>query len=132
MENDGAGLAFGELTAWVFEFEESGAGAGTGVAVLLELDGFSAGAGEGVDKPGKGGAIAAEFLIEGARPQVAKGVENMEGGELKGGVVDLGGIEAGGEFGSGFLTGARLGEPRLLEEPVLVTALFPLGEAVRR
>ena len=128
LEDDGAGLAFGELAVWVFEFEEGGAGAGTSVTVRLELDGFSAGAGEGVDEPGEGDAIAAEFLIEGARPQVAKGVENMEGGELEGGVVDLGGIKVANKVRGGFLPGPNASDEGLLGQPILVSAFFPVRE----
>jgi hypothetical protein len=54
----------------------------------------------------------------------------LEGAELKGGMVELSGIEIGGEVRGGFLPGAGLGEPILFEEPVLVTALVPLGEVI--
>jgi len=37
---------------------------GAGFTVFLELNGFPAGAGEGVHQAGEGGGIAAELLIE--------------------------------------------------------------------
>jgi len=43
----------------------------------------------------------------------------------EGGVVELGGIEVGGEV-EAVPAGAGFGEPVLFEEPVLVATLFPL------
>ncbi len=60
--------------------------------------------------------------------EVAKGFEDVKGGELERGVINLGGVKIGGEGGSGFLSGAGLFKPSLFEEPVLVAAFFPLGE----
>jgi hypothetical protein len=62
--------------------------------------------------------------------EVTEDFEDLEGAELKGGVVELGGIEVGGEVGGGFLTSASFFEPGLFEEPILVTAFFPLRKVI--
>ena len=43
-------------------------------------------------------------------------------------MIDVGGVEVGGEVGSGFLTGANVGEPGLFEKPIFVTAASPAAE----
>jgi hypothetical protein len=55
----------------------------------------------------------------------------VEGAELEGGVIKLGGVEVGGEVSGGFLARAGLGEPGLLQEPILITTLSPLAEVAR-
>jgi len=62
--------------------------------------------------------------------EVAEGLEHMEGAELKGSVIELGGVEVGGESDAGFLASAGLGQPGLFKEPILVAAFFPLGQVV--
>lgn len=69
-------------------------------------------------------------LGSGGGGEVAEDFEHLEGAELKGGVVELGGVEVKGEVGGRFLPGAGLGEPILLEEPILVTAFFPLRKVI--
>ena len=90
---DGAGFAVGELTVGVLELLKCGAGSSAGLAVFLQLHRFAAGAGQSIDEPREGGAIAAEFLIEGTRPEVAKRFKNMQRAELQRGVIDLSGVE---------------------------------------
>ena len=63
-EDEGAGFVLIEFAFGILEFGEGSAGAGTGVAIFLELEGFAAGAGEGVEEAGKGSGIAAEMIVE--------------------------------------------------------------------
>lgn len=46
-------------------------------------------------------------------------------------MAEVGSIDASGDVGGRVLTEANLSEPGLLEEPLLVTAFFPLGNIVR-
>ena len=43
-------------------------------------------------------------------------------------MINVGGVEVGGEVGGGFLTGANVGEPGLFEQPIFVAAASPAGE----
>jgi len=151
--DDGVAFGVGEFAVGVFERPEGSAGLGAGLAVFLDEHGFAAGAGEGVEETGEGGGVAAEFEVQAGfsicdfrftigwtrfwrrvflgrcgacRGEVTEGFEDVKGGELEGGVVDLGGIEIEGEIGGGFLALAGAGEPVLQEEKILVAAFFPL------
>jgi len=125
MADDGEALGVREFAIEVFEFCEGGAGLGAGVAIFLELHGFLAGAGQGVEQAGESGAIAAELFVERLRSQIAQGLKNMEGAELEGGVIDFGSIEIADELAGGFLPDACALDEGLLSQPIPVTALFP-------
>ena len=47
-------------------------------------------------------------------------------------MIHLGGVEISGHVGRGFLAEADFVEPGLLEQPVLVAALLPLGDVIGR
>ena len=95
------------------------------------MKGFAAGAGEGVEEASEGGGIAAELVIEGTGAEIAQGIEDVEGAEMQGALVDLGGVAILDEVGGGFPARAPLGQPVLVDEPILVAALFPLVKVVR-
>ena len=48
--------------------------------------------------------------------------------DLQGGVVEVRGIEIGGESKACFLASTGLVQPGLFQEPILVTGVFPPGE----
>ena len=129
-EDDGASFAFVELAFGVLEFVERSANVGAGVAIFLELEGFAAGAREGVEEASEGGAIAAELVIEGTGTEIAQGIEDVEGAEMQGALVDLGCIAILEQVGGRFPACTPLGQPVLLEEPIFVAPLFPFREVV--
>ena len=59
------------------------------------------------------------------RIEVAQGFKDVQGAELEGSMVELGGIKIGGKADGGLLAGADFGKPRLFEKPDLVATLFP-------
>src|SRR5205814_3903514 len=63
--------------------------------IFLELKGFAAGAGEGVNEAGKSRGVAAELFIECARAELAQGFEDVQSAKLEGGVIDLCGVQIG-------------------------------------
>ena len=125
-------LAFfiGEFAFWIAHGLEGGLGLEAGIAILLKLQGFPAGAGEGVEEASEGGAVAAEFVIEGTGAEIAQGIEDVKGAKLQGTLVDLGGVAILDQVGGGFLTDAPFSQPVLMEEPILVAPLFPLVKVV--
>ena len=130
VQDDGAAFLVGEFAIGIFQGAEGEARAGASFAIFLELHGFAAGPGEGVEDANEGGGIAAEFLVEGTGAEVAEGFEHVEGAELEGSVVDAAGVEILGEVGGGFLSGAGSFEEGLFDEPGLVAALPPAGNVV--
>ena len=60
--------------------------------------------------------------------EIAEGFKDVKGAELECGVVELGGVEIGGESGRRLLPGAGVVEPGLFQDPILVAAVFPTGE----
>ncbi len=118
----------GELTVGVFGLE-GGDDGGAGVGEFVGIDGFVAGAGQGVNEAGKGLGIAAEALVEIALIEVTEGEEGAGNGELEGGLVEARGVEVFEEAESGFLLGAEGIEPVLVQEPLFVVgAGVPAGD----
>ena len=66
-EDEGAAFLLGELTPWVTESFDRSLCFGAGFAVFLELEGFAAGAGQGIHQTGESGGIASELFIQRAR-----------------------------------------------------------------
>ena len=129
-EDDGASFAFVELAFGVLELLEGGAGTIADVAVFLELKGFAAGAGQGVEEASEGGGIAAEFTLESASAQIAQGIIDVQGTELESALVYFVGVAIVQDLGGRFLADAAISQPVLVEEPILMPALFPFGEVV--
>jgi hypothetical protein len=127
---DHAAFGFGEFTFGIAQSGEVGTGLGAGVLVPLKLEGFPAGAGQGVDHAGEGPGVAAQFVVQGSRGQVAEGLEDVKRADLESGLVDAGGVEVVDEFASGFEVDADLFDPMLVEEPVLMAAAFPGGDVL--
>ena len=110
----------------------SGGSVGGGLGEFLEVGGFAAGAGEGVDEAGEGLGIAAKVLVEVAGIEVAESEEEAGDGELEGALVEPWGVEIFEEAESGFLVVAEGIDPVLFEEPTLVMgAGVPSGDVAR-
>jgi hypothetical protein len=97
----------------------------------LKLKGLPAGAREGVEKASEGSGVPAELVVEGTGTEIAQGIEDVKGAEMQGTLVDLGGVAILDQVGGGFPARTPLGQPVLLDEPVLVAPLFPLVKVVR-
>src|SRR5205823_1661944 len=121
---------FAEFTFRVAQDLKRGAGFGAGFAVLLELKGFAAGSRQGVEEASEGGGIAAELIVERTGTEITQGIEDVEGAEMQGALVDLGGVAILDEVGGRFAASTPLGQPVLLDEPILVAPLFPFRKVV--
>jgi hypothetical protein len=124
--HEGTIFGFGEFAVGVAHILEDVSGLGAGVAIFLEEHGFFADAGEAVQETSECGGVAAEFFVERAGTEVTEGFEDVEGAELEGRVVELGGVIIVAEVGGGILADAGAFEEGLFEEPILVAAFFPL------
>jgi len=129
-ENQGAIFIFREFAFGVAKGLECSAGFGAGFTVLLKLKGLPAGAGEGVEEASEGGGVPAELVIEGTGAEIAQGIEDVEGAEMQGTLVDLRGVAILHQVGGGFPARTPLGQPVLLDEPILVAPLFPFRKVV--
>jgi len=129
-ENQGAIFIFREFAFGVAKGQECSAGFGTGFTVLLKLKGLPAGAGEGVEEASEGGGIPAKLVIEGTGAEIAQGIEDVEGAEMQGTLVDLRGVAILDQVGSRFPARTPLSQPVLLDEPIFVAPLFPFRKVV--
>ena len=124
-QDDGAGFALVEFAFRIFELPEGGAGTIADVAVFLELEGFAAGTGEGIEEAGEGGGIAAELTLQPAGTQIAQGIVDVQGAKLESALVYFVGVAIVQEVAGRFLADAAISQPVLVKEPVLMAALFP-------
>src|SRR5437868_4354369 len=96
--------------------------------MLLEGDGFAARAGKGVYQASETLSVAAESLYGLARAEMAEGAEELDDGDLQGGLVELAGIHLGKHVQPGLLVGAHVVQPLLILEKALVAwAAVPVG-----
>jgi len=114
-------FAIVEFAFGVELFEFSGSLFGGGCTMFLEVDGFAAGAREGVNQAGEALRVAAQFVLEFAGAEMAKGPEELSDRHLKGGFVEFARIEIGEEIEAGFLVGAHVLQPFLVLGPALIT-----------
>jgi len=105
---------------------------GADVPIFLEVDGFAAGARQGVDQAGEALGIAAELLLHLARAEMAEGPEKLGDGDLEGGFVEFAGIEIGQQLQARLLVGAHVLAPFLIFFPALIAdTIVPVADIAR-
>ena len=75
-------------------------------------------------------SFCATYAPQMSGAEIAQGLEDVKSAEMQGALVDLGGIAILDEVGGGFLARAPVGQPVLMEEPILVAPLFPFRKMV--
>ena len=127
-QDEGPAFLLGELAPGVFEFLLRGVRAGAGVAKLVESENGAAEAGEGIGGPNV--FVGIGIAVRAGSGEVTEEFAKADGGELEAAFGELDGVGPGEEVGEGFVPGAHFRPPELVFEPVLVTAVFPIGEVV--
>jgi hypothetical protein len=100
------------------------------LAVGVQSDGFTEQASDGVDKLGQSAGIVGNSLGEIDEVELRQELADAQRGEREGEVVELFDLVLAGEFGGEFEVGTVLFETLLVLEPVLETALVPVGKVV--
>ena len=121
-------FAVGHFAAGIQAFEFSGDGFGAGIAIFLEGQSFAREAGEGVDEARECVGLVLGILGAGDRAKAHELIQHLGGSDAQASFVEAVGIRGGQDFGGELGPGGEPFEPIALAEPILVTALFPVGD----
>ena len=108
----------------IFGFGDFGAGGGDDVAVFLVIDGFAGEAANGVNQ----GDIGVGVLLEQSFAFAQKGFEELGGGDMESGELDVSLFEIGNGFDGHIELGDGIFEPDLVFEPILESGGVPAGD----
>lgn len=97
---------------------------------FLQGDGVLAEALTHAQKTGVGGRVFDAESLDAVSVKAGDGVVKLSDAEMENGFVKLAGIGAFQQFKDAFMTSAKIGGDFLMADPILVTAVVPVGEVV--
>jgi len=123
-------FAVGQFARGIQAFEFGGDGFGAGIAVFLKGQSFTAQTGQGVGQASKCFGLALGVTGIQGRAEAHELIQHLGGGNAQTGLVQSAGVGGRQDVGGKFGFGGQVLQPLTLAKPILVAALFPLGEIV--